>query len=52
MDDLETNCLEELQTERNISPLFYFRYVDHTVLCVRGRPTDGDHLILSDEHTV
>lgn len=34
MDDLETACLNQLKTELNITPLFYYRYVDDILLCI------------------
>jgi len=37
LDDLETACLERLKTEFNISPLFYYRYVDDTIMCINKR---------------
>uniref|UniRef100_A0ABD2W8E4 Reverse transcriptase domain-containing protein n=1 Tax=Trichogramma kaykai TaxID=54128 RepID=A0ABD2W8E4_9HYME len=34
MEDLEMACLGKLK-QRDCSPLFYFRYVDDTILCVK-----------------
>ena len=35
MEDCETECLNILKNVHNIIPLFYFRYVDDTLMCVR-----------------
>lgn len=35
MEDLEISCLGKLKRVHKYSPLFYFRYVDDTILCVR-----------------
>ncbi|XP_043479904.1 uncharacterized protein LOC122509736 [Leptopilina heterotoma] len=35
MDDLETECLKELKEKHDCVPLFYFRYVDDTILAVK-----------------
>ena len=34
MQDLEEECLKNFKKFNNYSPLFYFRYVDDTFLCV------------------
>ena len=34
MTDLETRCLHLLKFIHNITPLFYYRYIDDTILCV------------------
>ena len=35
MDDLEKSCLETLKNKHNCTPLFYYRYVDDTIICVK-----------------
>ncbi|XP_043478403.1 uncharacterized protein LOC122508871 [Leptopilina heterotoma] len=40
MDDLESDCLEILKEKYNCVPLFYFRYVDDTILAVRREHVD------------
>lgn len=35
MDDLETHCLRKLKFEKNIVPLFYDRYVDDILMCIK-----------------
>ena len=35
MEDCEIECLNILKNVYNIIPLFYFRYVDDTIMCVR-----------------
>ncbi|CAB0039741.1 unnamed protein product [Trichogramma brassicae] len=39
MDDLETFCLSELK-KHQCNPIFYFRYVDDTVICVKREHID------------
>ena len=34
MDDLENDCLRILKDKHNCSPLFYYTFVDDTILCV------------------
>lgn len=34
MDDLESDCLHNLKNKHNCIPLFYYRYVDDTILCI------------------
>ena len=40
MDDLENDCLRILEDKHNCSPLFYFRFVDDTILCVQKKFID------------
>ena len=40
MDDLENDCLEILKDKHNCSPLFYYRFVDDTILCVQKQFID------------
>ena len=40
MDDLENDCLRILQDKYNCSPLFYYRFVDDTILCVQNKFID------------
>ena len=40
MSDLEENCLNILRNNHNCIPLFYFRYVDDTILCVNKDHVD------------
>ena len=40
MDDLETNCLSTLKEKHNVNPLFYFRYVDDTIMCIDKKQID------------
>ena len=40
MEDLETDCLNRLKHTYNCTPLFYFRYVDDTILCVKKDHVD------------
>ena len=35
MEDCETECLRILKNEYSIIPLFYFCYVDDTLMCVK-----------------
>ena len=35
MDDLETTCLKLLKEKSDCIPLFYHRYVDDTILCIK-----------------
>ncbi|CAB0041369.1 unnamed protein product [Trichogramma brassicae] len=42
MDDLETFCLSELK-KHQCNPIFYFRYVDDTVICVKREHIDLVH---------
>ena len=37
MDDLESDYLRILKDNHNGSPLFYYRYVDDTILCVQKK---------------
>ena len=37
MDDLETDCLKILKENHDIFPLFYFRYVDDTIMCINKK---------------
>ena len=34
MDDLEVYCFQKLKIDHNCTPLFYYRYVDDTILYV------------------
>ncbi|KAL7307629.1 hypothetical protein TKK_0000317 [Trichogramma kaykai] len=36
MNDLETDVLKRLRDEHNFMPLFYFRYVDDSIMCLRS----------------
>ena len=40
MNDLEVYCLKKLKTDHNCIPLFYYRYVDDTILCVHKKHVD------------
>ena len=40
MEDLENNCLNTLKCTHNAVPLFYFRYVDDTRLCIKKDDID------------
>ncbi|XP_043469746.1 uncharacterized protein LOC122503318 [Leptopilina heterotoma] len=40
MDDLETECLKELKEKHNCVPLFYYRYVDDTILAIKKEHVD------------
>ena len=40
MDNLEVYCLHKLKINHNCSPLFYYRYVDDTILCVHKKHVD------------
>ena len=40
MDDLENDCLRILKEKHNCSPLFYYRFVDDTILCVQKKFID------------
>ena len=40
MDNLETNCLHELKDKHNCTPLFNYRYVDDTILCIKSYHID------------
>lgn len=40
MDDLETDCLFILKNQHNCIPLFYYRYVDDTLICVKKEDID------------
>ena len=35
MEDLEVHCLKELKEKFSCTPLFYFRYVDDTIMCIK-----------------
>ena len=41
LDDLETHCLKNLEDNYNVKPLFYFRYVDDTLMCIEKK-----HIVL------
>ena len=36
MEDLEVHCLKELKEKFSCTPLFYFRYVDDTIMCIKN----------------
>ena len=40
MDDLENYCLSVLNKDVNCIPVFYYRYVDDIILCVRKKHID------------
>ena len=40
MDDLEKTCLQTLKNNYNCVPLFYYRYVDDTVMCIKREHID------------
>lgn len=40
MEDLEKECLRKLKESHNYSPLFYFSYVDDTLLCIKRDKLD------------
>ena len=40
MDDLESDCLRILKDNHKCSLLFYYRYVDDTILCVQRKHID------------
>ena len=40
MDDLETDCLNVLKNEFNCKPIFYFRYVNDTCMCIKKDEVD------------
>ena len=40
MDDLETYCLRSLKENHDVNPLFYFRYVDDTIMCINKTHID------------
>ena len=40
MDDLENYCLRILKDKHNCSPLFYYRFVNDTILCVQKKFID------------
>ena len=40
MDDLEKICLERLKSNHNGTPLFYYRYVDDIIICVKKEHID------------
>ena len=40
IDDLENDCLRILKDKHNCSPLFYYRFVDDTILCVQKQFID------------
>ena len=40
LDDLETHCLKNLEDNYNVKPLFYFRYVDDTIMCINKKHID------------
>ena len=40
MDDLENDCPRILKDKHNCSPLFYYRFVDATILCVQKKFID------------
>ena len=40
MEDLETDCLRELKATHDCIPLFYFRYVDDTIVCIKSEQVD------------
>ncbi|CAB0033083.1 unnamed protein product [Trichogramma brassicae] len=40
MEDLEDDCLRELKNNYNIVPLFYYRYVDDTIMCIKSECID------------
>ena len=41
MDYLENDCLRMLKDKHNCSPLFYYRFVDDTILCVQKQFIDS-----------
>ena len=49
MDDLENHCLRILKDKNNWSPLFYYRFVDDTILCVRKKFIDLVHNIFNSQ---
>ena len=40
MDNLENDCLRILKDKHNCPPLFYYRFVDDTILCVQKQFID------------
>ena len=44
MDNLENDCLRIPRDKYNCSPLFYYRFVDDTTLCVQN---EYIHLIIN-----
>ena len=40
MDDLEKTCLQTLKNNYNCVPLFYYRYVDDTIMCIKREHID------------
>ena len=40
MDDLEMFCLRILKDNHDVNPLFYFRYVDDTIMCINKKHID------------
>ena len=40
MDGLENDCLRILKDKHNCSPLFYYRFVDDTILCEQKKFID------------
>ena len=40
MDDLEMYCLRSLKENHDVNPLFYFRYVDDTIMCINKEHID------------
>ena len=40
MDDLESNCLQDLKENYNVKTIFYFRYVDDTTMCINKKHID------------
>ena len=40
MDDLENYCLSVLNKDFNCIPVFYYRYVDDIIVCVRKKHID------------
>ena len=40
IDDLENDCLAILKDNYNCSSLFYYRFVDDAILCVRKKYID------------
>ena len=40
MDDLVNDCLRMLKGKHNCTPLFYYRFVDDTNLCIQKKFID------------
>ena len=40
IDDLEMLCLRILKDNHDVNPLFYFRYIDDTIMCINKKNLD------------